>query len=73
MNNEYKIAKKILRETVKAILVRCEIESPMSSLDGGAADIWFPKSQVVVDADGVFCSGWILSQKDSEFGRISTL
>lgn len=74
MNNKaFKIANRIVRETAKAILVNCEIEAPLSSLNGGTRDIWFPKSQTVVDAEGVFCSAWILEQKDNEFGRLVTL
>jgi hypothetical protein len=71
MNAEYKLdGAKIERETEKAILVSVELESPLSSL-ASAAKVWFPKSQVFInDASEILVSGWILEQKENEFGRI---
>jgi len=44
---------KIIRETEKAVLLRCE----------GFKDAWFPKSQIDITSNGIYIPNWLAEEK----------
>jgi predicted transcriptional regulator len=51
------------RETEKAMLLQVEIEFQHKR---SAKSLWFPKSQLKIDASGIFATAWIINEKKSQ-------
>lgn len=56
------IEKHIVRETEKAILVRCHSF-------GKSHDVWFPRSQIEIGSHYVFVPQWLAKAKAREAGK----
>jgi len=51
------------RETEKAMLLQVEIEFQHKR---DSKLLWFPKSQLKVNEDGIFATAWIMAEKKSQ-------
>lgn len=56
------LEKNLVRETEKAILVRC-------NSFGKTHDVWFPRSQVEIGRQFIFLPAWLSKAKAREAGK----
>lgn len=60
---EFALEANIVRESEKAILVRC------FCMRAGYHDVWFPKSQVSIEGGFIFGPTWLADAKARDTGR----